>query len=473
MSTPAAVPPQARPDNSASSRSANSRPTGTRSAGTRSAATRSAATRSAATALSPTPRGQSRRARFWIVLVVIGLATAIAAFLLSGSGRSAGPVLGSDNPAPEGAMAVANVLTGQGVHVVKADTLAQATAAVHTAADSTLLIYDPDAYLSAQKLHTLDNVAATTVLVQPGFTALQTLAPAIASAGSPKSASTAPRPQCTLPAALKAGRISPPQTVYRVLNDAYTGCFPTSHGEYALAGLDDGEHAQWVIGSTSVFDNENVLRDGNAALALNLLGAHGTLVWYLPTLADIDVTGPPSLGELTPGWVTPAVLLLIAAAIAAAIWRGRRFGPLVIENLPVVVRAEETMEGRARLYQRSSARLRAIDALRVGAAGRIAARCGLPHTATIIEIADAAASITRADPFQVRRILLEAVPRSDGELTRLSNQLAQLEDAVAAATGASAHPASDHRSDQPSPDQPSSDRPSPDRPSPDRPSTGE
>lgn len=447
MSTPTAASAQARRDDSDD---------------TRPAGTRSADTRPAGTALSP--RGQSRRARFWIVLAVIGLATAIGAFLLSGSARSAGPVLGSDNPAPVGAMAVANVLAGQGVHVVKANTLAQATAAVRAAADSTLLIYDPNGYLNAHKLHTLDDLATTTVLVQPGFTALQTLSPAIAAAGPPKSGMTAPRARCALPAALKAGRISPPQSVYRLSNSAYTGCFPTSPGEYALAGLDGGEHAQWVIGSTSVFDNENVVREGNAALALNLLGSHSTLVWYLPTLADVDVTGPPSLGELTPGWVTPAVLLLVAAAIAAAVWRGRRFGPLVIENLPVVVRAEETMEGRARLYQRSSARLRAIDALRIGVAGRIGARCGLPHTATITEIADAAASITRTDPLQARRILLEALPQSDGELMRLSDRLAQLEHAVVAATGgsdaprattpdaagATGHPSPDNRPDRPS-----------------------
>ncbi|WP_308468165.1 DUF4350 domain-containing protein [Rathayibacter soli] len=408
---------------------------------------------SPAISLSPTLRGRSRRARFWIILVVIGLATAIGAFLLSGTERAAGPALGADNPAPTGGMAVANVLRQQGVHVVTASTLAQAAAAVRSASDSTILIYDPNAYLSAQKLRTLDNLATTTVLVRPGFTALHTLSPAVTAAGAPKSAATAPLAHCSLPAAVKAGRISPPQAVYRVLNSAYTGCFPTSDGEFALAGLDgaraDGTgHAQWVIGSTSVFDNQNVLRDGNAALALNLLGSRDTLVWYLPTLADVDATGPPSLGVLTPGWVTPAVLLMIAAAISAAVWRGRRFGPLVIENLPVVVRAEETMEGRARLYQRSSARLRALDALRIGAAGRIAARLGLPHTATTTEIADAAAALTHVDAFPVRDVLLYAEPRSDTELMRLSGQLRRLEDAVAAETRGAAHPESDNRPDR-------------------------
>ena len=66
------------------------------------------------------------------------------------------------------------------------------------------------------------------------------------------------------------------------------------------------------------------------------------------------------------------MILLLLVFLAAAFWRGRRLGPLVVENLPVVVRASETMEGRARLYQKSSARLHALDALRIGAIQRLA-----------------------------------------------------------------------------------------------------
>jgi hypothetical protein len=274
------------------------------------------------------------------------------------------------------------------------------------------------------------------VLVMPGFSALRELAPGVGAAGSPAHAKKALTARCDAPAARKAGTISAPQTTYRLKSDAYTGCFPSSADTYALVAVSDGEYTTWLSGSTSVFDNENVLRQGNAALALNLLGSHETLVWYLPTLADVDATGPPGLGELTPGWLTPVILLLIAATIAAAVWRGRRFGPLVIENLPVVVRAGETIQGRTRLYQRSSARLRALDALRIGAVGRIATRCGLPRTATSIEVADAAAALIGANASLVRGILLDTAPGSDAELMRLSDQLAELERAVAHATGA-------------------------------------
>jgi hypothetical protein len=188
-----------------------------------------------------------------------------------------------------------------------------------------------------------------------------------------------------------------------------------------------------LVGSTSIFDNEGIVRAGNAALALNLLGEHRTLTWYLPTLRDVAANGAPDLSALTPGWVTPLVLLLVVVFIAAAVWRGRRFGPLVVENLPVVVRSGETMEGRARLYQRSSARLRALDSLRIGAIGRLGRAAGLPSTASVAEICDTVAALTGSDRSAVRELLIDAQPRSDTHLVALSERLGRLESATLAA----------------------------------------
>jgi hypothetical protein len=127
------------------------------------------------------------------------------------------------------------------------------------------------------------------------------------------------------------------------------------------------------------------------------------------------------------------LLLLLLVFVAAAIWRGRRFGPLVVENLPVVVRAGETREGRARLYQRSSARLRAADALRIGAIGRLARAVGLPRVSTADEVADAVAAATRRDRASIRGILIDDIPSTDAQLLALSDALAELERATAAA----------------------------------------
>jgi hypothetical protein len=133
------------------------------------------------------------------------------------------------------------------------------------------------------------------------------------------------------------------------------------------------------------------------------------------------------------------MILLVLVFIAAAFWRGRRFGPLVVENLPVVVRAGETREGRARLYQRSSSRSRAADALRIGAIGRLATITGLPQTATAGEIADAVASLTARDRGRLRSLLIDDIPTTDRELIALSDALVELERAAEAAVSPTEH----------------------------------
>jgi hypothetical protein len=131
--------------------------------------------------------------------------------------------------------------------------------------------------------------------------------------------------------------------------------------------------------------------------------------------------------------VTPAILLLGAAALAAAVWRGRRFGPLVVERLPVVVRADETAEGRARLYQRADAREHALDALRVGTVDRIATTLALGRLASVDDVVAASAAALAEDPGAIRDLLLDARPRTDRDLVDLAGRLAALERRVARA----------------------------------------
>jgi hypothetical protein len=96
-----------------------------------------------------------------------------------------------------------------------------------------------------------------------------------------------------------------------------------------------------------------------------------------------------------------------------------------------VVRASETMEGRARLYQKGAARLRALDSLRIGSISRLATQCGLPRLATVDDVIAAVAAITARDTAVIRSLLLTADPHSDRELVRLSDELLDLERAVA------------------------------------------
>ena len=95
-------------------------------------------------------------------------------------------------------------------------------------------------------------------------------------------------------------------------------------------------------------------------------------------------TGPGSrpITALIPGPVYLVIAELAVALALAALWRMRRFGPLVFEPLPVVVRACETVEGHGRLYRSRRARDRAAAALRAAAVARITSRPGLPQPAS-------------------------------------------------------------------------------------------
>ncbi|WP_241981147.1 DUF4350 domain-containing protein [Cryobacterium algoritolerans] len=383
---------------------------------------------------TPTLRAALRRSGFWVAAGAGALLVAIIATALAGGSQSGGPPLAADNAARAGAMALVEVLRSQGVTVTAVDTLEKATAAASTSADPTLFYFDADGYLTRDQVRAMAGLASRIVVADPDFDTLQALAPGVGFGGVAASGSRAAG--CDIPAAVKAGRLAPGGKTLTIAADALglTGCFPTGQDAFAVVERVEADSTITLVADTAVFSNDTIARNGNAALALNLLGAGSHLIWYLPTLADVARTGPPSLGELTPGWVTPTLVLLVLVALAAAVWRGRRFGPLVAENLPVTVRASETMEGRARLYARGSARLRALDALRVGSLQRLAAKVGLSRLAGLDEVILAVAAATGRSVGEVRSTLVDAVPASDRDLVALSDQIQDLERATARAT---------------------------------------
>jgi hypothetical protein len=385
--------------------------------------------------LTPTVRTTAKRAAFWVLASVFILIVAFVSFTLVGTGSN-GVDLGPTNPAPSGAKALVQVLGEHGITVTPASSLTQAKALATDPAHTTLLIYDPDQILNDSQLHEAAVLGNHVVLINPTFGQLKSLAPAVAQAGPVDQTLTA---DCDLPAVTLAGSVSGASFGYRILTKELTSestvltCLQSRKGVFSLVRQQFPRSTVDVVGTPDAFANGSITRDGNAALALNLLGDDSRLIWYLPTVEDAAAAGVPPLSELSPRWVTPTLTLLILTALAAALWRGRRFGPLIVENLPVVVRASETMLGRARLYERSAARLRALDSLRIGAIARLAAVTGLPRTATIDEVIATVSRVAELPLSDVKSALLDARPASDKQLVRLSDDLLTLERAVAAA----------------------------------------
>ncbi|MCS5716577.1 DUF4350 domain-containing protein [Herbiconiux sp. CPCC 205763] len=404
------------------------------------------------TAASPTPavvgdapvetprlRSTFRRRLFWIVVPIIALLAAIATVLLTASGVPDVERFSIGNAGPSGSRAVAEVLRGQGVDVVAAASLAEAQAAAGD--DSTVLFTDPYGFLDVEGLDALAALGTDLVLVEPGTDELAALAPGIANAGAAEQAdSVAAGSGCAIPAAQRAGSISQPGWTYRAVGASAGGfatCFRSYDDAYALVQQlrADARGTVTVLGAGDALTNERVAEAGNAALVLGLLGEHRTLVWYVPGPDDLPAdAAPPTIGELTPGWVTPVILLLVLVTVAAGIWRGRRFGAVVVENLPVTVRASETMEGRARLYAKQGSYARALDALRIGTISRLTVLLALPRHASVVEVSRAVASVTGRNVDEVHDTLVGAVPRSEGELLALSDRLLVLEQDVHRAT---------------------------------------
>jgi hypothetical protein len=121
-------------------------------------------------------------------------------------------------------------------------------------------------------------------------------------------------------------------------------------------------------------------------------------------------------------------LWLVVVAALAIVWRGRRFGPLVPEPLPVVVRSAETARGRASLYRESGARDRAATVLRAEAVRRLALRLGLSASAPASEVVAAAAARSGPDAVAVRDLLAGPPPADDLALARLAEALDALVD---------------------------------------------
>lgn len=357
------------------------------------------------TSVSPDARAVWRAARIPVAVVVLVLLTGVVLSLArsGGDGRDLDP----GSAGPGGSRALARLLAEQGVRVEPVTSSADVAAR-----GATLLVTSP-ALVDDATLRTLTAEAASVVLVAPDQRALDAVAPGMTAGGTLPT--TARAPGCALTGAVAAGPATLGGTAYRAPVTCYDGALAASG-------------SLTVLGSGDPLTNTALADEGNAALALRLLGGHDRLTWYLPAAGDPGLrTGQESLHDLLPdGWVFGALQLGVSAALFA-LWRARRLGPVVTEPLPVVVRAAETVEGRARLYHRAGARDHAAEALRRATRDRLRPALGLPADAEPEAVLAALAARTGRD---AREVLYGPPPADDAALVRLAGSLDALENEV-------------------------------------------
>jgi hypothetical protein len=330
---------------------------------------------------------------------------------------------------PSGTHALADILAARGTKVARTITPAAAQTAV-AQAGGTLVVTSP-ALLTASQLAGLARLPGNRILVEPDPAALAALAPAVTLAGA---APVRPlQPGCGVAAARLAGTADMGGLRLRVTAPGAIRCYPAG-GLPSLVQYRAGGRVITVLGTGLVLADDGLARLGNAALALNLLDTSSRIVWLVPGpgVPTAPAGGPKSLLSLIP---LPAYLVTIQLAIAiaaAALWRGRRLGPLVPERLPTVVRAAETVEGHARLYQSRRARDRAASALRAATLRRTGSLLGLPPGARADAVVQALAGRSRRSPAEIEALLFGPAPGDDRALTAFAADLDALEREVRA-----------------------------------------
>jgi hypothetical protein len=372
-----------------------------------------------------------RRHRTW-TLVCLVFALGVALTIMSQlSPRGDAVPLSTRNAAPDGARAAAEILANQGVAVRQTDNFETTVSALDGPSEgggTTLLLYDRNGYLDRAQLQQLQQAADRLVVVTPRLNTLSALGGDIRPAGVVPAAVHTLDPGCQLEDPAIAGAVTA-ESAY--LYKAGRVCYEPAEGFGGLyATSDDGRLV--VLGSTQVISNGLLDENGNAALVLRTLGSTDSLIWYLPGIADVTAAGAPkTLDELAPPWVAFLGPWLALVAVLAMFWRGRRLGPLVFEPLPVVVKAVETAEGRARLYHDAHAVDRATDSLRAGTLVRLAKFLRLGPDAESTAIVNAAARHLGRTPEETARVL-DGRPRTESELVHWAQQLDTLEKEVTA-----------------------------------------
>ncbi|NEC25793.1 DUF4350 domain-containing protein [Streptomyces sp. SID8111] len=383
------------------------------------------------TSASPTARQVWTRTRGIALALVLLLVGAVVIAVVRADTRHG--ALDPRSADPHGSRAVAELLADRGVDTRVVTTLEEAATAAGP--DTTLLVAVPDLLTPSQQSRLHDATAdagGRTVLVASGSASVERLAPGVTAAPATSLDSTL-SPDCALPAARRAGSADVGGLRYTTTHVAADECYPSERLATLLripAATGDGDTV--LLGSPDILLNDKLAEQGNASLALQLLGSRSHLVWYLPTLADASAAsedGRRSFFDLIPsGWLWGTLQLFIAAALAA-LWRARRLGPLVPEKLPVAIRASETVEGRARLYRRADARDRAASALRSATRTRLAPLVGVPVSQAHAPEAllPALSSHLRGDGQSLHALLFGPPPGDDAALIQLADHLDALE----------------------------------------------
>jgi len=382
----------------------------------------------------PSIATQARRSP--LLFVGVALFIIILTVLITQSRPSDFRPYSIDNSAPEGTRAVAQILRKQGISVSQIGLLSSAHIA--DPANTTLVIADPH-YLLESQVASIAAYPGDIVYLGISQEALTSADAALWQANTPSGPTLSAR--CDDADALAAQQITGGGDGIGSGPDADAElCFADTQGNASFARVETDLGTRTFIAQPAIATNGELDELGNAALTLRSMGQRSTLTWYLGDFTDSSVLtwgtggdGAPKVDanpDFLPPGTTDALFALALAALVAALWRARRFGPLVTEPLPVVVRSSEATRGRARLYRRARATGRSSAALRALAAVRMGRRLGVPRAAHRAALVTAIERATGRPGADVDALVYGPPPANEAEMMHLVHQLDQLESEV-------------------------------------------
>ena len=368
-----------------------------------------------------------------VVVAAVGAVLVVLSVLTVGSAGTGGD-LDPDNPRGNGAQALARVLAGHDVEVTVVRRAAQLER-TRVDADTTVVVTSTGELgrATARDLDAHTAGAGAVVLASPAPTVIRTLRLPLTVERTGGGDRTQARCDDALLGDLAVD--TGPSAGYGSRGGApVTGCFAASGAApgstVSLVARVDRGVATYAVGATDLLTNARVTQADNAAVALRLLGQHDRLVWYVPDRRDVAAGDAGSVRAQLPSGLVPALWLAAAAVVATMLWRGRRLGPLVVEPLPVVVKAVESTQGRGRLYRRVRDRAHAAGILRAATTRRLAAHLRLPPGTSTGAVVGPVARAAGRDPSTVADLLITRPVPDDTALTRLADDLAALEKEV-------------------------------------------
>lgn len=377
----------------------------------------------ASTAVGPTLSQRWRGLRWVLLALAVIVAIAVVSTLLT-SPRDGGR-LDPASTSADGAHALVALLRDRGVTVVEAGSVADVE---REAADGTLLVVGQTFHLyDDDVLQRLSRVPGDRLVIAPIGRTREALAPELARGETTEY--TGLDPDCDLREARQAGTVQfdVAETYEAKGSVPVTRCY-----DGALARYTDDGRTVTVVGSDAFVMNSGLTKEGNAALAMNLAGTHPQMIWYAPQRDEGgENSGAATFTDLIPVQVYWMVIQLALGVALLAWWRGRRVGPLVSEQLPVVVRASETVEGRGRLYRSHRARDVAAESLRTSARLRMLPRLGLNQAASPAAVIQAVTARAGLDGQAVAHTLYGTPPATDADLVNLARALDDIERQVA------------------------------------------